>query len=235
VSDDEFASAPPPRRGGRPRKGDAPVIDFDQLDKLLVYGELAPTDDGSGTTTVFPSYRQLGERFGVSYAVISEYAKKHNCMGRRERARLRTQLRVEEKMVEARAEAIAVTKDRELAIIDAYLLGFEKAIGEGRVRFDNPTDYNTMARLKEFLLGGADSRPEVHAALSLDTLQTRHRETKHVLLEATAAERGEPAVPVPALPTSESAAAPCSARDSLFGNMSPTADGGIVSEPPGRP
>jgi hypothetical protein len=195
---DEFATPCPPRRAGRPRKGDAPLIDYDQLDKLLVYGELAPTDDGSGTTTVFPSYRQLAERFGVSHAVISDYAKKHNCMKRRERARLRTELRVEEKMIEARAEAITVTKDRELAIIDAYLLGFERALTEGRVRFDNPTDYNTMARLKEFLLGGADSRPEVHAALSLDALQGRHREAKRALVEATAAQRAEAALPAPA-------------------------------------
>jgi hypothetical protein len=196
VSGDEFAP-PPPRPRGRPRKGDAPLVDYDQVDKLLVYGELAPTDDGSGTTTVFPSYRQLGDRFGVSYSVISDYAKKHNCMARRERAQLRTQLRVEEKMVEARAEAIAVTKERELQIIDSYLMGFEKAIGEGRVRFDNPTDYNTMARLKEFLQGGADSRPEVHAALSLDTLQAKHRDTRRALTDATPAERGELPVPQP--------------------------------------
>ncbi len=197
MTDDEFVP-PPPRGRGRPRKGDAPVIDYEQLDKLLVYGELAPTDDGSGTTTVYPSYRQLAERFGVSYAVIGEYARKRNTMARRERAQTRTQLRVEEKMVEARAEAIVVTKERELQIIDAYLAGFETAIGEGRVRFDNPTDYNTMARLKEFLLGGADSRPEVHAALSLDTLQARHRDTRRALTEATPAERGEIAVAPPA-------------------------------------
>ncbi len=197
MTDDEFAPAPP-RARGRPRKGDAPLIDHEQLDKLLVYGELAPSDDGSGTTTVYPSYRQLAERFGVSYAVIGEYARKHNTMARRERAQTRTQLRVEEKMVEARAEAIVVTKERELQIIDAYLAGFEKAIGEGRVRFDNPTDYNTMARLKEFLLGGADSRPEVHAALSLDVLQARHRDTRRALVETTPADRGEIAVPPPA-------------------------------------
>jgi hypothetical protein len=223
VSEDEFAP-PPPRSRGRPRKGDAPLIDYDQLDKLLVYGELAPTDDGSGTATVFPSYRQIGDRFGVSYAVISEYAKKHNCMARRERARARTQLRVEEKMVEARAEAIAVTKDRELQIIDAYLMGFEKAIGEGRVRFDNPTDYNTMARLKEFLQGGADSRPEVHAALSLDTLQGRHRDTRRALVETTAAERGEIVVPPPAPPREDA-----SGTEPPASSASP---GGTVAERP---
>lgn len=226
MSDDEFENAPPPppRRAGRPRKGDAPLVDYDQLDKLLVYGELAPTDDGSGTTTVFPSYRQLAERFGISHAVVSEYAKKHNCMKRRERARLRTELRVEEKMVEARAEAIAVTKDREVAIIDAYLAGFEAAIKEGRVRFDNPTDYNTMARLKEFLLGGADSRQEVNGTISLDALQTRHRETKRALVEATAAERGELALPAPAQETSTEPAAPAVAVEDSSGTASPAED-----------
>ena len=195
--EDDFA--PPPARGrGRPRKGEAPVIDYEQLDKLLVYGELTPAKDGGGVTSAYPTYAQLSERFGVSTSVIRDYAKQHNTMARRERARLRTQLRVEDKMVEARAEAIVVTKERELQIIDAYLAGFEKAITEGRVRFDNPTDYNTMARLKEFLLGGADSRPEVNATLSLDVLQARHRDTRRALVETTPADRGEIAVPPPA-------------------------------------
>jgi hypothetical protein len=208
--EDEFAP-PPARSRGRPRKGDAPLIDYEQLDKLLVYGELAPTDDGTGTTTVFPTYNQLGERFGVSVSVIRDYAKKHNTMARRERARLRTQLRVEDKMVETRAEAIAVTKERELQIIDAYLAGFEKAMTDGRVRFDNPTDYNTMARLKEFLLGGADSRPEVNATLSLDVLQARHRDTRRAIVETSPAERGEAALPAPAHERSDEIAAPAAA------------------------
>lgn len=196
MSEDEFA--PPVVRGrGRPRKGEEPLVDYDELDKLLVYGERAPADDGSGITTVYPTYRQLSERFGISSSVISAYAKSRNCMARRERARRRTQLRVEEKMVEARAEAIVVTKERELQIIDAYLAGFEKAITEGRVRFDNPTDYNTMARLKEFLLGGSDSRPEVQTSLSLDVLQARHRDSHRAVIETTPAERGE----VEALPS----------------------------------
>ncbi|MCA9241995.1 MAG: hypothetical protein KDA37_17410, partial [Planctomycetales bacterium] len=40
---------------------------------------------------------------------------------------------------------------------------------------DNPGDFNTMVRLKEFILGGADSRQEIHAALSLEDIQARHQ------------------------------------------------------------
>ena len=33
---------------------------------------------------------------------------------------------------------------------------------------------NTFVRLKEFILGGADSRQELHAALSLESIQQRY-------------------------------------------------------------
>nr|WP_254614599.1 hypothetical protein [Myxococcus sp. CA056] len=72
-------------------------------------------------------------------------------------------------------------------MIDGYLLGF----AEGRVRVDNPTDFNTMVRLKEFVQGGADSRQELHASFSLEGLQARHAHALRAACETTPAERGE--------------------------------------------
>lgn len=193
----------PPSAGrapGRPKKADAPLIDYNELDKLLVFGEVVPVDPehGGGTAVVYPSYRDLGRRYGIAASVISEYAKTHNTMRRRERAKLRTQARVEEKLVERRAEAIALSKEEEVEIIDTYLAGFKAALADNRVRYDSPADYNTMARLKEFLLGGADSRAETHGILSLEQLQARHRDMQRTMIEASPAERGE----VVALPAS---------------------------------
>ena len=185
----------PRRRPGRPPKGDAPRIDYAELDRLLVFGEQVPCEDGSGTMKSYPSYRELAVRYGVGYAVIGDYAKKHNCQQRRKLAEVRILARADEKQIEIQAEAIAFSREEEIAIIDTYLLGFKKALAEGRVRFDNPTDFNTLSRLKEFLQGGADSRQEVHGLPSLDELQARHLETLRVMREATPAERGE--VPLP--------------------------------------
>lgn len=123
-------------------------------------------DDGKNTTVVYASYRDLGRRSGVSHSLIADYAKKHNCMRRREVAQARIEEKTDQKLVELRATARAVSKDDELRIIDNYLVGFEKALSEGRVRFDNPGDFNTMVRLKEFVHGGANPRQEVHAVLS---------------------------------------------------------------------
>jgi hypothetical protein len=210
----------PPRSGGRPKKQDAPLIDYDLLDKLLVYGEVVPAESGPGTAVQYPSYRDLAERFGVGSTSIGDYSKKHNCMRRRERAKLRTQARVEEKVVERRAEAIAMSKEEEIEIIDTYLGGFKKALAEQRVRFDSPADYNTMARLKEFLLGGADSRQETHGILSLEQLQVRHRDAQRMMADASREERGE----VVALPLEEASESVPSAGSPS--GASPVDDGG---------
>lgn len=174
----------PRRRPGRPHKADAPLIPFEELDRLLVFGEVKQLDDGS-STTVYPTHRVLAERYSVAPSVIASYAKSHNCTRRREEAVARISARADEKLIEARASALAVSKDDTVRMIDGYLLNYEKALLEGRVRFDNPTDFNTMVRLKEYVLGGPDSRQELHAALSLESLQQRHARMLRELNEAT--------------------------------------------------
>ena len=61
-----------PRRGGRPRKSEGPRVPYEELDRILVFGEVVPCEDGNGTTVVYPSYRELAERYGVSNSVIAE-------------------------------------------------------------------------------------------------------------------------------------------------------------------
>lgn len=176
---------------GRPKKGEGPRIPYSELDRILVFGEVVECDDGKGTTVVYPSYRDLGRRYGVSHSLIADFAKKHNCMRRREVAQVRVAEKTDQKLIEMRAQSLAMSKDDELRIIDSYLAGFEKALSEGRVRFDNPADFNTMVRLKEFVQGGADSRQEVHAVLSLEELQVRHRRMMKTIEANRAAELDE--------------------------------------------
>lgn len=192
VPEPPAATPPPPqaevtrvrRKPGRPRKSEAPLIPFEELDRLLVFGEVKQLEDGS-STTVYPTHRVLSERYGVVPSVIASYAKSHNCTRRREEAIARISARADDKLIEARASALAVSKDDTVRMIDGYLLNYEKALIEGRVRFDNPTDFNTMVRLKEYVLGGPDSRQELHAALSLESLQQRHARMLRELNEAT--------------------------------------------------
>ncbi len=179
------------RKNGRPIKGDAPRVPYEDLDRLLVFGEVVTCEDGESTTVRYPSYRDLGRRYNVSNSLIAMFAKKHNCMRRRTEAQARVAAKAEQKLVEFRSTALALSKEDELRIIDSYLKGFEKALAEERVRFDNPSDFNTMVRLKEFVQGGADSRQEIHAALSLEDIQARHKRMMQEVEATSAKERGE--------------------------------------------
>ncbi len=193
---------------GRPLKIDGPRVPYEEIDRLLVHGEEVVTETGAKTVD-YPSYRDLARRYGCSHSLIATYARKHNCLKRRKEAQARIEVKTDQKLIELRAHAIAVTKDDALQIIDSYLLGFGEAINEGRVRFDNPGDFNTMLRLKEFIMGNADSRQEVHAALSLEDIQARHQRMLKVRQKSSSEERGE--IPSesgtnpPALPTKAAA------------------------------
>lgn len=185
----ETPAKAPRRKPGRPRKAEAPLISYEELDRLLVFGEVQVLEDGTHTT-VYPTYRALAERFGVAPSVIASYAKSRNCLKRREQTATRVAVRTEEKLIDLRAEALAVGEDRLVQMIDEFLLNFEKALKEGRVRADNPTDVNTLARLKAFILGGADSRQEVRNILSLESLQERYARVMREQRDATPAMAG---------------------------------------------
>jgi len=188
------------RKNGRPRKGEPPRVPYEELDRILVFGEKVVCEDGESSTVVYPSYRELAGRYNVSHSLIAQYARKHNCLRRREQAQSRITAKAEQKLIEARATELALGKEDALRMIDSFLVEFEEALGEKRVRADNPTDFNTMIRLKEFLLGGADSRQEIHASLSLEQLQARHAEMLRVHRTANADTRGEINATVASLP-----------------------------------
>ena len=178
------------RKTGRPTKREGPKVPYDEIDQLLVHGEVVEAEAG-GTTIVYPSYRNLGERYGCSHSLIAQYSLKHNCLRRRKEAKARVVAKTEQKLIEQRATAIALSREQEVQIIDECLVSFGKEVAEGRVRFDDPAHFDRLCRLKEYLQGGADSRQEIHAALSLQDLQTRHARMLRASQQATAAERGE--------------------------------------------
>ena len=174
------------RRGrGRPRTADQPAFPRDEVDRLLVFGEQVVSEDGKAIDTVYPTYQEIADRYGVAKSLIGSYARQANVQKRRERARLRLEARIEEKMIEAQAEAIALSKEDVLLLLDGFLAQFKQALEEGRVRHDSITDLNTVVRLKEFLMGGADSRKETHHHFSLELIQQRHREFQQGIVDVT--------------------------------------------------
>lgn len=158
---------------GRPRRADPQRVDYHQLDTLLVMGELQ-NDAERGPITVYPSYRDLAKRFGVSNSLIAAYSTKHECLRRREAAAHKIRKLTDDKVIARRGTALAEAKEQMLAVIDKFIDAFGKALEEGRVRVDSVADLNIMVRLREYLNGGADSRTEVRGMPTLEDLEKRY-------------------------------------------------------------
>ncbi len=168
----------PRRPRGRPKKADAPIVDWTEVDRLLVFGEKVKDAKTGREAARFPSLADLGARNGVSRNRIWQYASKHKCFERRREAQLRIQERFEQKVVERVAEARALATGDVVRVVDAYIEGFEKALDEGKIRFDSPADLDRLVRLKELMVGNADSRHELQGGLTLEAIQARHQKLR---------------------------------------------------------
>jgi len=168
----------PGRPRGRPKKADAPIVPWDEVDRLLVHGEVAKDPESGQQSIRFPSLAELGKRYGVSKNRVWQYASKRKCLERREQAQLGTEARYDQKVIARRAEARALATSDVVRVVDAYIVGFEQALEEGKVRFDSPGDLDRLVRLKELLLGNADSRQEVQGGITLEAIQARHQRVR---------------------------------------------------------
>lgn len=191
MSDQDTSLGTLTRKLGRPRKGDGPAFPSEEVDRLLVFGDVLQDDDGTSRVS-YPSYRDLGERFNVAHSLIARYSTQHNCLARRKNAQDRVRQIADTRIVEKRAQDLVVSREHQVRIIDQYLDGFEKAVGEGRVRYDNPGDFNTLCRLRAFLSGEADSRSEVLGGMpTLEDLQRLHREATERWEQTSPSDRAE--------------------------------------------
>ncbi len=159
---------------GRPPKNDGPAFPHEDVDHLLVHGEVVEEKDGLSSRVRYPSYRELADRYEVAHSLIGKFAKEHNCQARRKQAQKRVREMADVKLSEMRADNIAVSRDDIIRCIDRYLAQFEQALAEGRVRCDNPSEYNTMIRLRAFAMGDADSRHEELGGITLEDMQRGH-------------------------------------------------------------
>lgn len=160
-------------KSGRPRNVDGDAFPHDEVDELLVHGETVEAEEGVHSRARYPSYREIAERYGVAHSLIGKFSKEHNCLARRQQAEKRVREMSDLKLAEMRADDFAISRDDGIRCIDRFLAQFELAVVEGRVRCDNPPDYNLMMRLKAFLMGDADSRHE-ELGITLEDMQRGH-------------------------------------------------------------
>jgi hypothetical protein len=167
------------KRGrGRPRGRHDPSINWDEIETTFVHGvKVEEGDNGQAGGRRWLSFRELGERFGVSHALVHKRAQRYGWTERRDKFKATFRELLDEEV----AKHLATSTADVVAIIDGWIRDFATSVREGKVRHDAIADLNTAARLREFLLGNADARSEQNVSLSLDEMQSRHRELKTIV------------------------------------------------------
>lgn len=168
--------APPRRVRGKKPSPDMPPIPYEEMERLLIYGETVHDPTIGKTAVVYPSLRQLADRFGVSQTTVWKLSKRRNCLKRREEVTVRKAKRVEKRVVEMQTEARALAIHDELRLVDDTLVAAWEDIKKGSLKIQNIADLNVAIRLKKFLQGEVESRVAVEHGVGLEAIQARHKE-----------------------------------------------------------
>ncbi len=147
----------------------------------------------------YPSDAEIARRFNIDRSTVRKYRQRSNVEDRRSRVQERTEALVDEQMATTAAAAIVEGRSRVMRICDKYLARFEQALDDGKLRADSVADLNTVFRLMEFASGGADSRTQQEATVTLEAVQQRFRE-RRVVYAAETAQMGVPSALPAAVP-----------------------------------
>lgn len=173
TAEDQSNRQTPRRSRGRPRGGFLPQheVDWRAIEKAYIYGDVLDEtgDPLHPDARHYPSMRELSERFGLHGSAIGTHSKRFGWVKRRKAFMISLQ----EETDRAVAKAAALSTADAVGIIDVWVGRFETALQANQVRADNVSDLNCIMRLREFLLGNADSRAETTHTLTLDAMQKR--------------------------------------------------------------
>jgi hypothetical protein len=195
VSRAEAENEAPPARSRRSKDGvvDPRVkpaserVDWEAVENDYVWGEtLSQREDGSYVRK-YPTFKQLGKKFGCAPSVVHYYAKRGNWADRRLRAIKQTKEEFDAELAKSRARSTADVVET----MDRWIKGFDDKLRQGKVDTTSVVDLDKIVRLRAFVLGQGDSRTEVKVTVTLDMLQQRHQASRARLLDAVGPVAGE--------------------------------------------
>jgi hypothetical protein len=159
------------------------------LDRLLVEGEMVQDNDGK-PMRVYPMSNEIATRLGVTPSWVSKFARTHRCFQRRAELKAKIEAQARDELVRHEAKRVAFDTERTLRLCDTVLSKYEEAITEHGVGRITSADINTIVRLRRYLMGDADTRQEVRSQVSLEDMQSAHRQLLVDVQNMTRAECG---------------------------------------------
>lgn len=160
------------KNGGKFSRDD---IDWDLAESFYVQGEIIIEKTRHGDLErKKPSLKDVAMRFGCPVSTLHYQSKKRKWQEKRETWERMAAKEVSEAVAKARALSFA----EGAAILDAWLLKFEQAVKEDKVRFDSISDFNTALRLKAFIEAQGSNAADTNSEVTLADLQRKHKEQR---------------------------------------------------------
>jgi len=113
--------------------------DKEAIIALLVFGEEVRTR-GKQFQVRYPTYEEIGTRFGLSSSTVGRYSKEYDCLKRRKIQAERTQ-RV---MSEQRAGRYGSSFEYLIALVERTFEQWEVALETSTIKLSSPQDFVTM-------------------------------------------------------------------------------------------
>lgn len=181
-------------RRGRPRAGTGPEIDHAELERLLVHGEFTTDADGE-VTHRYPSFRDLAERFGISFTLVQRFARRHNCLERRAGSGAQPPAEAPPPPPAAPAAPHAPATPGSapmLPTVREIFVGWVKAVQAGEVRIASAGEIEKMMKIAADLDAEAQMRALIPVGVpTLEELQDLHEKLLREYDATTPEGRGE--------------------------------------------
>ncbi len=163
-------------------------IDWDLAESFFIQGEIFLERNKQGDLIrKKPSYADIGRRFKCASSLVHYHAKRRNWVEKRETWERMAAQHVYEEVSKARAYSFGEAA----GILDSWLMKFEQALRENKVRFDSVSDFNTAIKLKAFIESqGSEAADTSGQAVTLQELQAKHRELRDASRELDPAVTG---------------------------------------------
>lgn len=149
----------------------AMVAQLELAEEEYICGEKFDRRQDGSFLRLYPSVERVALKYGIPPKILAKIAVNKEWDHQRDRFALA----VKDELRSMQAKVKAIQQQEMVDSIDGYIRKCFKAIEGGDFRFDSINDLDKAIRLREFVLGKADSKTEHTHLLSLAEIQARHR------------------------------------------------------------
>jgi hypothetical protein len=196
----KYTRAPPKPRGRFGRQTDVPLAE-----RLFINGVLRGIGSDGKPVIAYLSATQIASATGISNKSVEQYARRKGWQAKRKELLDKDERNpvplenlppdivpgwrvkdVENGVLQGlplpanpRARSISDA----LSILEAYILYFGEKVAAHEVKAESIKDLDIAIRLRAFLMGDAERRSEVKHVITLDEMQSKHRQAREAAIQ----------------------------------------------------